>query len=307
MFEKLKSCIRRYFGFSRTETNGFMVLVLLFPIVLSLPAFLKIAIKQNTYSTSVNTQQLDSLVTLMEGKIAFSKKRKTASKGIRKIKLTRFNPNTAKYEELLQLGLKTKIAGRIINYRQKGGSFVVKDDLKKIYGLTENEFKRLKYYIDLPNQIKQGDKKRVVDQGATNFRDKVLDHKFDINAVDTAQLVSIKGIGSILSARIIKFRNGLGGFVTVDQMGEVYGLSPEVLKLLKERGYVGDQFLPKLINVNEASAEDISGHPYIAKKLANQIVKYRDQHGKFENLEQLMNIHVIDKSGYDKLKPYLTL
>ena len=307
MFEKFKSWIRRYFGFSRTETNGFVVLVLLFPIILFSPVFLKLVIKQNTHGASLNTQQLDSLVTLMEGKIAFSKKAKTISEGTRKIKLTRFNPNTAKYGELLQLGITAKIAGRIINYRRKGGSFVVKDDLKKIYGLTENEFKRLKYYIDLPDHRRQRDKTQHGEKGATHVRDIVLSQKFDVNAVDTAQLRSIKGIGSILSGRIVKFRNGLGGFITVEQMGEVYGLSPEVFKLLKERGYVEGQFRPKLINVNEASADDISRHPYITKKLANQIVKYRGQHGKFENLEQLMNIHVIDKNWYDKLKPYLTL
>ena len=307
MFEKLKSWVRRYFGFSRTETNGFMVLVVLFPVVLFLPAFLKIVIKQNTHDTSLNTEQLDSLVTLMEEKIVAAKKVDAKNKETGKIKLTRFNPNTVKYEELLDMGLEAKIATRIINYRQKGGSFVVKHDLKKIYGLNDDEFNRLKHYIDLPDKIQFRSARQRTDKGTGDFRNNVPNYKFDINQADTAQLMSVKGIGSVLSMRIIKFRNKLGGFITMDQLDEVYGLSVEVLKLIDERGYVSDNFRPERININKGTAAQISGHPYITRKLANQVVKYRDQHGRFEDLEQLLNIHLISRSDYERLKPYLTL
>ena len=307
MFKKVKSWIRRYFGFSRTETSGFMILVGLFTIVLFFPVFLKMVINQNTYNTKINTQELDSLVALMEEKIVSSKKTKAANKEIKKIKLTKFNPNTAKYEEFLHLGLTAKIARRIINYRQKGGNFVVKQDLKKIYGLTKDEFNRLKYYIDLPNQILYDDKKPGKSNKTTDFPDKVLIDQFDINKVDTAQLMSIQGVGSTLSARIVKFRDKLGGYVTIDQIGEVYGLSQEVIKSIKEKGFIEDPFRPELININKASVNRLSTHPYISKRLASQIVKYRDQHGKYENLEQLMNIHLMHKNDYDRLKPYLTL
>ena len=307
MFKKVKSWIRRYFGFSRTETSGFMILVGLFPIVLFFPVFLKMVINQNTYNTKINTQELDSLVALMEEKIVSSKKTKAANKEIKKIKLTKFNPNTAKFEELLHLGITAKIASRIINYRRKGGNFVVKQDLKKIYGLTEDEFHRLKYYIDLPNQILHDDKKPEAGKKTIDFPDKVLNDQFDINKVDTAQLMSIPGIGRTLSARIVKFRDKLGGFVTIDQIDEVYGLSQEVIKSIRKKGFIEDQFRPELINLNTASGNRLGTHPYISKRLAGQIVKYRDQHGRYENLEQLMNIHLIDKNDYDRLKPYLTL
>lgn len=307
MFEKLKSWVRRYFGFSRTETNGFMVLVVLFPVVLFLPAFLKIVINQNTYTNTLNTEQLDSLVTLMEEKIVAAGKVDAENKETGKIKLARFNPNTVKHEELLDMGLEAKIAATIINYRQKGGKFVVKHDLKKIYGLNDDEFNRLKHYIDLPDKIQfQGTRQRT-DKGTDGLRNSVPNYKFDINRVDTAQLISVKGIGDVLSMRIIKFRNKLGGFITMDQLDEVYGLSEEALRLIDKRGYVSDNFQPERININEGTADQISGHPYITQKLANQIVKYRNQHGKFEDLEQLLNIHLISRSDYERLKPYLTL
>ena len=307
MFRRIKSWIRRYFGFSATETKGFMVLVILFPLVLTLPAFLKLVINQNSPNVNTNTQQLDSLVALMEEKIISTKKATVKSKEAIKIKLVSFNPNEITYKEMLSLGLSSAIARRITNYRSKGGQFKVKEDLKKIYGLSEKEFTRLKDYIDLPIARPATATKPETAKKATKFRDRVPDLPFDINKVKAERLVGIKGIGQKLSARIIKFRNKLGGFVTIKQLEEVYGLPEPVIQAILDKGYVADDFRPALLNVNTAAADDLATHPYISIKLANQIVNYRIQHGKFVNLDQLMNIHLIDENTYNKMKPYLSL
>lgn len=307
MIKQLKSRIRKYFGFSGTETKGFMVLVILFPIVLILPAFLKIFINQNTTDITVKTKQLDSLVALMEEKIVSWEQAKYNKKATGSVELIRFNPNLVSYEEMLALGLTPKVAGRIMNYRKKGGHFKVKKDFKKIYGLTEAQFNRLKGYIDLPNDYQYKEERPEIIEKEHEFSDKVLNYHFDINQVDEEQLRSIRGIGPTLSVRIVKFRNRLGGFVAIEQVEEVYGLSAEIKEVLQERGYVENDFRPELININHANADELSVHPYITGKLASQMIKYRSQHGAFKNLEQLMNIHIIGKHDYDKLKPYLTL
>ncbi|MDN5216405.1 helix-hairpin-helix domain-containing protein [Fulvivirgaceae bacterium BMA12] len=306
MFDKLKFWIRSYFGFSRTEANGFLVLATLFPVVLFLPALLKVIVDQNTAPVIVHTRQMDSLVSIMEKKIAAVKTTKKAADSRQKIVLTTFNPNDIDYQGLLALGLSGGVAKRVINYREKGGKFLIKQDFKKIYGLREKQFELLKPYIDLPDVIAAAKEKQVPASRPPGLHKEISD-LFDLNEADTIQFKSIYGIGSKLSARIIKFRNRLGGFVAVEQIGEVYGLSEEVFKTIQKRGFVSDRFRPELIDINRADAASISKHPYISYKMAMQIVKYREQHGIFDNLKQLMNIHIIDEQKYKKINPYLTL
>ena len=47
----------------------------------------------------------------------------------------------------------------------------------------------------------------------------------DLNEVDSVWLTSIHGIGPVLSKRLVKYRKLLGGFNSIDQLKEVYGLS----------------------------------------------------------------------------------
>ena len=306
MFDKLKLWIRSYFGFSRTEANGFLVLAILFPVALFLPALLKVIIDQNSTPGMVQTKQMDSLVIMMEKKMAAVKATKAAVNRREKIALTTFNPNNINYQGLLALGLSAGVARRIINYREKGGEFLIKRDFKKIYGLSITQFNLLKPYIDLPDTFEYSVKKPIVAGRQSNYPQKT-DNVFDLNKADTTRFKSIEGIGSKLSARIVKFRNRLGGFISTAQLDEVYGLSEEVLEIIKKRGIISDQFHPELININKADAGRISKHPYISYKMAAQIVKYRKQHGNFDSLRQLMNIHVLDEHKYKKINPYLTL
>lgn len=306
MFNKLKLWARSYFGFSRTEANGFLVLAILFPVVLFLPALLKVIVEQNTAAIIVHTRQMDSLAAIMEKKIAAVKATTKIANSREKVVLTTFNPNNIDYQGLLALGLSGRVAQRIINYRKKGGKFLIKQDFKKIYGLSERQFDLLKPYIDLPDIIESTTEKPVPARRPPGSHKKIGE-LFDLNKADTTQFKSIYGIGSKLSARIIKFRDRLGGFITVEQLGEVYGLSEEVLKAVKKRGFISAGFRPELIDINTANTDSISKHPYISYKMAMQIVKYRAQHGIFDNLKQLMNIHMIDEQKYKKINPYLTL
>jgi competence ComEA-like helix-hairpin-helix protein len=130
---------------------------------------------------------------------------------------------------------------------------------------------------------------------------------FNINTADTAQLKKIRGIGSKLSARIVKFRDKLGGFGNMGQLQEVYGLSPEVIDSLQKYTFVESSFRPQQFNVNEATIEQLRQHPYIGFNLARHIIAYRTQHGPFQALEDLQKIKTIDPATFQKIRPYLAL
>lgn len=128
---------------------------------------------------------------------------------------------------------------------------------------------------------------------------------FDINIASEAQLCTIKGIGPVLSARIVKFRDRLGGFISRTQYQEVYGLSPEVVEHLKERTYINASFRPVQLDINSADTQTLATHPYITYKQAQNIVYYRAQHGPFLTAEALSALVLIDASTFKKLNPYL--
>jgi DNA uptake protein ComE-like DNA-binding protein len=128
---------------------------------------------------------------------------------------------------------------------------------------------------------------------------------FDINIADEIQLSTIEGIGPVLSARIVKFRNQLGGFISKAQCQEIYGLRPEVAERLKQHTYIGVDFQPEKIDINTADAQTLAAHPYITYQQARSIARYRAQHGPFLTTESLSALELIDKATLEKLNPYL--
>jgi competence protein ComEA len=130
--------------------------------------------------------------------------------------------------------------------------------------------------------------------------------KFDLNQADTTILKSVYGIGSALASRIVKFRNGLGGFIRVEQLREVYGLDTAVVTQLMRCSYIAEDFQPQKINMNTSDEKMLASHPYVNRSLAKAIVSYRFQHGAFREVRELEKISLITPDAAGKLIPYLT-
>lgn len=112
------------------------------------------------------------------------------------------------------------------------------------------------------------------------------------------------GIGPAFAKRIVKYRDALGGFYSIDQLTEVYGLPPETFEIIKPKLVLQMTSLTK-ININLLNANELSKHPYISRKQAQTIVNYRSQHGVFKNLESLSEIQSLDKEFLRKIGKYL--
>jgi competence ComEA-like helix-hairpin-helix protein len=126
-----------------------------------------------------------------------------------------------------------------------------------------------------------------------------------INQADAEGFKQLKGIGEVLSKRIVTYREKLGGFIQIEQLGEVYGLHDSVLLLLKDQlKLVNDH---QTINLNAADAKMLYHHPYIDYKRAKAIVRYRDQHGPFQRLEDVLDIVLIDSAWLNHARAYLSL
>lgn len=288
-----------FFGFSRNETRAFLILLpLMSVLIFVIPAWRQLnRPPQNDFAKE--RQELDSIITVWKNnEVADSLANISSSE------LFAFNPNLAKEDELQRLGFSPTLSKRITNYRNKGGKFKVRSDVLKMYGMDTTLYKRLYPFIELPenlNDVKKDSAPKQVNNQKQTAR------SFDINTADTTQLMRIYGIGSKLSARIIKYRESLGGFISMNQLSEVYGLDSTVIATLKTKSFIAENFTPRTLSINSSAEKELGAHPYIRYKLAKAITAYRFQHGNFSSLDELRNISIIDPATFEKIKPYLSL
>lgn len=220
-------------------------------------------------------------------------------------KLFGFDPNTLDAAGWKKLGIREKTIVTILKYRAKGGKFRKPEDLQRIYGLSSTQYEQLRPYIlltqnttsPLPDQQPQRDfaKKPAAISGSTM--------QIDINTADSILFERLPGIGPALAMRIIRFREKLGGFYSIEQVKETFGLADSVFQ--KIRRYLRNENVElKKMDLNKAGMEELKAHPYVRYNIANVIVRYRDQHGLFTAVEDLKKIAVIDQTTYEKMYPY---
>ena len=114
----------------------------------------------------------------------------------------------------------------------------------------------------------------------------------------------LPGIGPVLARRIVLFRERLGGFYSISQVGETFGLADSVFVKIQPFLQLGDVSLRK-IDLNETDEKSLADHPYINTKLARLIVRYRSNHGPFRHPGELRGIALVNDSIYRKLEKYL--
>jgi competence protein ComEA len=304
---KLRFWINRYFGFSRGETNGFFLLLLLTFLAGVAPFLFYTGTPPDT--TRQDQADLDSLVAQLETR---ANPPPSALPGrARQQPLQKFNPNALSRQQWLALGLSAYATANVLKYRERAGGFRYKEQLARIYGLPPALYQELAPYIDLPSRERGGARasrpraRRPPDLPRPRVRYRLA--AFDINTADTARLKQIRGIGPAFSGRIIRFRDKLGGFAHIGQLAEVYGLPPEVVDSLHKYTFIQPGFHPRQIALNTAPLQELQAHPYLGYRTARLILAYRTQHGPFQSLEDLSRIRQISPGQLEKMRPYLRL
>lgn len=221
-----------------------------------------------------------------------------------------FDPNILSETGWKKLGLRDKTIRIIQNYLSKGGRFKNPEDLQKIYGMHPDEFKKLSPYIKIePIPEKKSDVFASANTQTENQNPKNYPTRYpviDINASDTTAFISLPGIGSKLAARIVNFRDKLGGFYSINQVGETFGLPDSTFQKIKQYLKLENISLKK-ININTTTIDELKNHPYIRYSLANPIIAYRNEHGPFSKVEDIKKVMAVSEEGYLKIAPYLTL
>jgi DNA uptake protein ComE-like DNA-binding protein len=204
-----------------------------------------------------------------------------------------FDPNKATDADYRNLGLSEKLITTFRNYQNKGGTFRKKEDFLRMWGLTEKQkltlvdFIRIEPSANLRTETKQA----------------VIVDPIELNSADSTELEMLPGIGDKLSKRIVKYRDLLGGFHSMQQLKEVYGLNEQAIKHLDGKVTIDISKIRKL-DLNFADVNELSRHPYLRKNLATPIVKFRTKNGSIRNLDVLRDSMILNIDDYNRLKPY---
>lgn len=215
--------------------------------------------------------------------------------------LFHFDINTIDSTGLIRLGVVPRAISGLMRFRSKGGQVRREEDFDKLFSLSEADKNRLRPWLKLAPELPRQEAAEpppFVERTPTTW---VL---VDLNVADSAALVQVRGIGPAFASRIIRYRGRLGGFLRLDQLGEVYGIDSTRYAQLAPFFKIDAPQISKRA-LNTSSEEDLATHPYIGKRLARQIVAYREQHGDFLAAEQLLRIHGLDSARFVRMKPYL--
>lgn len=295
-------------GFSYKERLGLLLFVILVLLLLVLPDLWLIWKEPGTVRIVIADTLFNQVIPVAEPqeKDAFNAYRANDANN-RSRTLFQFDPNTLDAAGWKELGLPPRSISTIMRYREKGGRFKKAEDIHRIYGLSPEIADRLEPFVKISAGEPFAERKEYDKQNSQSpaYREKRFVAVIDINEADSAAWEELPGIGAKLAHRILQFRNNLGGFYTVEQLKEVYGLPDSTYQKIISRLVCNGNF--QRIDINSVSPELLSQHPYIKRKAARIIVAWRQQHGSLTNEEQLIVCGALDSNSLRKLRPYLII
>ena len=313
MKHRFSSELKKFFRLTKSEQRGVAVLLFLIFIILLINLLLPLLAPHKTYNYSqfqseINRflsqrQQLEDSLTIEKLQNSGALDEELAKQ---KLKPFPFNPNHLSEKQWLKMGLTKKQVHTIKKYEAKGGKFRKKEDLKKIYALSEVEYKILAPYILIPREFVSAAENPMRQKKTYNRHSltPVKMKKTAINQCDSATLMTHLGLSPWLSARIIKYRRLLGGFYNKKQLLEVYGMQKQLFHKIEKHLVIDTSNLHK-ININNAGFKTILHHPYLGYRATKEIMNGRKTRGGYQHLEEIKEDLKLTDTALEKLKPYL--
>lgn len=227
------------------------------------------------------------------------------------------NPNTASLEELLHAGFTKQQAYTCIKYRNSGGEFRFKNDIAKLYTVSEEDYEDLKDYIDLPEKTKQTKENKFEqkkyeksskserNQYATKKYEAKSIEKQDLNTIDSVALTKIPFIGAFRAKKILEARQKWGGFYAMSQLEKLYSFDSIACANVEKYCYINRANIQK-INLNTCSFKEVQQLPESSYYIAKNIFDYKKIVGTIEKSEDLVSSNIITKEKFEILQYYIT-
>ena len=269
-----------FFKFSRQQRTG---ILLLFSIIITLQLtyfFVDFSAFSSTSPEKENWLSLQSQIDSLK-----KEKRDYVPK------IYPFNPNFITDYKGYKLGMSVAEIDRLLAFR-KGNKYVNSpEEFQAVTKISDSLLNVISPYFKFPEWVKN--KKEFKDNSKypnTTFVKKEKIVIIDINQATQEDLIKIYGIGEVISLRILKFKESLGGFVSMEQMNDIWGLSPDVIDNLNAHFKVLTSPSVKKIDINNASIKELSLFPYFKYPISKNIVTYRSMNGDIKNIEDFTKI-----------------
>ena len=235
-----------------------------------------------------------------------AKWKKTYKRDTIAIRMQVFDPNTVDSMTLLHLGFKPWQAKNMLKYRAKGGKYRTKEDLKKLYGMTDSMYLALAPYIYIKDSIVVDSARidSVRTDSLPRWNSTKKDTILNLRTADTTELKLIRGIGSYRAKMIVRYREQLGGYAQVEQIMEARGMDKVIADSILPHFYI-DSVVVNKIPINHIRPEVLQRHPYLNFEQAKAIYEYRRKHIRIKSAEELKKIKGLSPTDIEKILIYL--
>lgn len=311
----MKGHIKDYFTFTKSERIGITILVLIIIIILILPRVIKNHTEAEISGDELYQAEVNEFLNGINSNQSEEEDEPFISGSNHQGSLTRFkprlfDPNYASQEEWVEMGFTERQAATIIKYRSKGGIFHKKEDLNKLYVVDDDTYRIFEPYIRISDPVPGFDSRQTDNLTTVNElsikKSKTENIEIDLNSADSVDLLKIKGVGPVFASRIIKYRKRLGGFNSIEQLQEVYGIDSTRFSQIASQVRIDSVKVIK-INVNTVSIGELKKHPYLDYYLAKAIIDKRIQRGGYASLSDLKEVFNKKPGLFEKVSPYFTV
>ncbi len=220
-----------------------------------------------------------------------------------KPKVYPFNPNFISDHKGYMLGMSNEEIDRLLYFREQGKWVNSKEEFQQVTMVSDSLLNTMAPYFKFPdwvtNTFEPKSKFKKVNSPIA---------KMDLNKASREDLKKVNGIGEVLSKRIVEYRKTLPeGFISMVQLQEVYGLSPEVIERMSERFFVNEPENLSKVKLNTASRDELVTIKYIDYEIAHRIIEERTLREGFKSLEELTKVKDFPVHRFEIIKLYLTL
>jgi competence protein ComEA len=291
----MRKFLKDFFSFTRSETRIILVLSVLLILFTVGRIYTDTLLPVSYNPTNEEMVKVDEFIASLKYKENIKKEDKFERNVDMFNNLLKFDPNVVLEKDMKDMGFPGNIISNISKFRKAGGHFRKPEEFKKIYGITDSAFLKIKPYIILSDKIRNN----LIAKKSISVQKKI-----NISTADSAELLSLKGIGPVLAARIIKYRKKLGGFLIPDQLLDIYGMDSTTFRNIRDLIYADSSNIIKM-DINSVSLSELSKHPYSNKYTAASIIKFRDFKTGIKDIKELYTFNIVQKEKLKKIEPYL--
>lgn len=209
------------------------------------------------------------------------------------IELEPFTLDTVTAPYLRTLGFSIRQADLVIRYREMIGGYRSMDEFAECYAVDSAMAERLRPYIIFPKR----DSSTIVVTPRVEF-------PIEVNSADSTLLCRVSGIGAKSAAHIMRYRELLGGYYSVEQISELKVVTDENFQRILPQIWC-DSAKIKKICINFASPKELEVHPYVSNRMLKRIVNHRELKGGWSSIEEMIEDKIFSTEEAARIAPYL--